>query len=442
MPETVENLSANVTAQGKGQNSDFEAFGPNSGLVEEMYQQYLENPSSVGQGWVDFFADYKPRAQRDARSTSFPQVDNRKEERRSESPAPAQKAIKPIHANEDSTISAKLMEINRTIINNSLARHGGGKLSFTHLIAFAVALAVKKVPGMNVGYGEDENGKPTLITHQDLNLGLAVDVKKPNGSRSLVVPNIRNANNMTFQQFYSAYEEMIRKVKSNKLTADDFASTTATITNPGMIGTEHSVPRLMPGQGFILGAGSIAYPAEYGGADPETIAELGISKVLMLTSTYDHRVVQGALSGEFLKHVHELLIGQHNFYEDIFESLEIPYEAAKWNQDSRPEKSSIEMYEKVLNVYRLINQYRARGHLIADLDPLHRDKITTFEELDILHYGLSIWDLDRKFPTGGLGGKSSICIFIALNIKIGSKKNLRAHNMKQRSKKKEEYLKG
>ena len=437
MPETVENLSANVTAQGKGQNSDFEAFGPNSGLVEEMYQQYLENPSSVGQGWVDFFADYKPRAQRDARSTSFPQVDNRKEERRSESPAPAQKAIKPIHANEDSTISAirgvgakivenmeasldvptatsvrsipaKLMEINRTIINNSLARHGGGKLSFTHLIAFAVALAVKKVPGMNVGYGEDENGKPTLITHQDLNLGLAVDVKKPNGSRSLVVPNIRNANNMTFQQFYSAYEEMIRKVKSNKLTADDFASTTATITNPGMIGTEHSVPRLMPGQGFILGAGSIAYPAEYGGADPETIAELGISKVLMLTSTYDHRVVQGALSGEFLKHVHELLIGQHNFYEDIFESLEIPYEAAKWNQDSRPEKSSIEMYEKVLNVYRLINQYRARGHLIADLDPLHRDKITTFEELDILHYGLSIWDLDRKFPTGGLGGKSSM----------------------------------
>ena len=99
MPETVENLSANVTAQGKGQNSDFEAFGPNSGLVEEMYQQYLENPSSVGQGWVDFFADYKPRAQRDARSTSFPQVDNRKEERRSESPAPAQKAIRCSHSN-------------------------------------------------------------------------------------------------------------------------------------------------------------------------------------------------------------------------------------------------------------------------------------------------------------------------------------------------------
>lgn len=416
-------------------NSDFEAFGPNSGLVEEMYQQYLENPSTVGEGWIDFFKDYKPRANRDSRSelTTTPTIERRADT--ASAPTPTKPQGTPITASDESVsspirgvgakivenmelslgvptatsvrdIPAKLMEVNRTIINNSLARHGGGKLSFTHLIAFAIARAIDKIPAMNVGYGTDEKGTPTLITHENLNLGLAVDIQKPDGSRTLMVPNIRNANHMTFQQFYAAYEELIRKVRGNKLTADDFAKTTATITNPGMIGTVHSVPRLMPGQGFILGAGSIDYPAEYGGADPDTIANLGISKVLTLTSTYDHRVIQGALSGEFLKTIHEMLIGQHNFYEEIFESLQIPYEAAKWNQDSRPQKSSIEMYEKILNVYKLINQYRVRGHLLADLDPLRRKEVSTYEELEILNYGLSIWDLDREFPTDGLGENS------------------------------------
>ncbi len=434
MSDLINNSASIANPNASYHNSDFEAFGPNSGLVEEMYQQYLQNPSSVGEGWIEFFADYKPLANRDSRSDLTTTDNTHINDQKIVAPSPSKKTS-PVSVEENSTpspirgvgakivenmeaslevptatsvrsIPAKLMEVNRTIINNSLARHGGGKISFTHLIAFAIARAVERFPGMNVGYGVDEKNTPTLITHKNLNLGLAVDIQKPDGSRTLMVPNIRNANHMTFQQFYAAYEILIRKVRSNKFTADDFALTTATITNPGMIGTVHSVPRLMPGQGFILGAGSIDYPAEFGGADPDTIANLGISKVLTLTSTYDHRVIQGALSGEFLKTIHEMLTGQHNFYEEIFESLQIPYEAASWKKDIRPQESSIEMYEKILNVYQLINQYRVRGHLIADLDPLRRLPVSTYEELDILHYGLSIWDLDREFPTGGINGKS------------------------------------
>ena len=133
-----------------------------------------------------------------------------------------------------------------------------------------------------------------------------------------------------------AYEELIRKVRVGGITPDDFAGTTGTITNPGTIGTVHSVPRLMPGQGFILGVGAIGYPAEYEGADPHTVARLGISKVITLTSTYDHRVIQGAESGEFLRAIHDLLLGAHDFYDDIFESFGVPYEPARWTTDIEP----------------------------------------------------------------------------------------------------------
>ncbi|MFN8015281.1 MAG: multifunctional oxoglutarate decarboxylase/oxoglutarate dehydrogenase thiamine pyrophosphate-binding subunit/dihydrolipoyllysine-residue succinyltransferase subunit [Acidimicrobiia bacterium] len=426
----------NVNPQDQNE-SPFETFGPNSGLVEEMYRQYLGNPSSVGESWAEFFKDYTPKANRDTRSdlkTSTPQTNptptskpaqtsssstNAPTTLEGETPQPLTGVAAKIVENMENSLSvptatsvravpAKLMEVNRTIINNSLARHGGGKISFTHLIAFAVARAVEKIPAMNVGYGVDENNKPQIVNHTSLNLGLAVDIKKPDGSRTLMVPGIKNANHMTFAQFLSAYEELISKVRSNKLTMDDFSGITATVTNPGMIGTVHSVPRLMPGQGFILGVGSIDYPAEFQGADPSTMADLGVSKVLTLTSTYDHRVIQGAASGEFLQIIHQLLIGEDNFYDEIFESLKVPYEPARWNQDSRPENSSEEMFEKILHVYQLINQYRVRGHLLADIDPLGRKEIKTHPELDVLHYGLSIWDLDRTFPTGGISGKDKM----------------------------------
>jgi 2-oxoglutarate decarboxylase len=420
--------------------SQFEAFGPNSGLVEEMYRQYLQNPSSVSEGWVEFFADYTPKSERDSRgelSASTPAAPSITQPSSSAAPAPsphkheaptvlegevpqplkgvAAKIVENMEASlgvptatSVRAIPAKLMEVNRTIINNYLGRHGGGKVSFTHLIAFAVARAIEKIPAMNVGYGVDTDGKPLIVQHESLNIGLAVDIQKPDGSRTLMVPGIKGANHMTFAQFMAAYEELIRKVRNNKLSMDDFSGITGTITNPGMIGTVHSVPRLMPGQGFILGVGSIDYPAEFQGADPATMADLGVSKTITLTSTYDHRVIQGAASGEFLKIIHSLLIGQENFYDEIFESLSVPYEPARWIQDSRPEEDSTEMHDKILHVYQLINQYRVRGHLLADLDPLGRKEVSTHPELDIMHYGLSIWDLDRKFPTGGIAGQNTM----------------------------------
>ena len=165
------------------------------------------------------------------------------------------------------TVAAKLLEVNRQILNNHLNRVGHGKVSFTHLIAYALTKAVAKVPAMNSGFGLLD-GKPIVVHHDHLNLGLAVDVERPDGSRSLLVPNIKHADELDFAAFFAAYEELIRKVRTNKLAPDDFAGTTGTITNPGMIGTVHSVPRLMPGQGFIIGVGTIAYPAEYEGRRP------------------------------------------------------------------------------------------------------------------------------------------------------------------------------
>jgi 2-oxoglutarate dehydrogenase E1 component len=242
-----------------------------------------------------------------------------------------------------------------------------------------------------------------VVRHEHMNLGLAVDVAKSDGSRTLLVPNIKGADALDFAGFFANYEEMIRKVRVGGITPDDFAGTTGTITNPGTIGTVHSVPRLMPGQGFILGVGAIGYPAEYEGADPHTVARLGISKVITLTSTYDHRVIQGAESGEFLRAIHDLLLGAHDFYDDIFGSFGVPYEPARWTTDTSSLDDETAHNEKVVHVHQLINMYRVRGHLIANLDPLGRREPDTHPELDINHHGLSIWDLDREFPVGSLG---------------------------------------
>jgi hypothetical protein len=199
-------------------------------------------------------------------------------------------------------------------------------VSFTHLIAYALTRAVATVRAMNSGFGL-QDGKPVVVHHDHLNLGIAVDVERPDGTRSLLVPNIKHADEMDFAEFFAAYEELIRKVRTNKLAPEDFAGTTATITNPGMIGTVHSVPRLMPGQGFIIGVGTIAYPAEYEGADPQTIARLAVSKVFTLTSTYDHRIIGGAESAVPAA-MHQLLQGNDGFYDEIFRSFDVPYEPA------------------------------------------------------------------------------------------------------------------
>jgi multifunctional 2-oxoglutarate metabolism enzyme len=299
------------------------------------------------------------------------------------------------------SVPAKLLIDNRIVINNHLARGRGGKVSFTHLIGYAIVRALATTPEMNFSYAEAD-GKPVLVEPEHVNFGLAIDVRKNDGARQLLVPSIKNAETLDFRQFWMAYEDLIRKARTGKLTVDDFAGTTISLTNPGTIGTEHSVPRLMTGQGCIVGVGAMEWPAAYQGAADETMARLAISKTVTLTSTYDHRIIQGAQSGEFLRVIRELLLGANGFYDDVFAALRVPYEPVRWVQDI-PAGHEDDI-TKAARVYELIHAYRVRGHLLADTDPLeYRQR--KHPDLDINQHGLTLWDLEREFATGGFGGK-------------------------------------
>ncbi|WP_238382170.1 multifunctional oxoglutarate decarboxylase/oxoglutarate dehydrogenase thiamine pyrophosphate-binding subunit/dihydrolipoyllysine-residue succinyltransferase subunit [Mycobacterium neumannii] len=296
-------------------------------------------------------------------------------------------------------VPAKLMIDNRIVINNHLKRTRGGKISFTHLIGYALVQAVKKFPGMN-RYFEVIDGKPNVVTPPHTNLGLAIDLQRKDGDRQLVVAAIKKADTMGFGQFVAAYEDIVRRARDGKLTMDDFSGVTISLTNPGTIGTVHSVPRLMRGQGTILGVGAMEYPAEFQGASEERIAQLGIGKLVTLTSTYDHRIIQGAESGDFLRTIHELLLDD-DFFDEIFRELHIPYEPVRWRTDN---PDSVE--DKNARVIELISDYRNRGHLMADIDPLRLDKnrFRSHPDLDILTHGLTLWDLDREFKVNGFAG--------------------------------------
>ena len=299
-------------------------------------------------------------------------------------------------------VPAKLLIDNRIVINNHLARSRGGKVSFTHIIGFALVKALKAMPEMNYGFGHDDSGKPVLHKPAHVNLGLAIDLAKPDGTRQLLVPSIKGAEGMDFAHFWTAYEEIVKKARGGKLEVADFQGTTISLTNPGTIGTVHSVPRLMQGQGAIIGVGALEYPAEWQGASNETLNRNAVSKVLTITSTYDHRIIQGAQSGDFLRAVHQLLLGAEGFYDEIFESLRIPYEPVRWVQDISATHD--EDINKVARVQELIHAYRVRGHLMADTDPLEY-KQRRHHDLDITSHGLTLWDLDRFFATGGFGGE-------------------------------------
>ena len=301
------------------------------------------------------------------------------------------------------TVPAKLMIDNRIVINNHLKRARGGKVSFTHILAWAMVQTLKEFPSQYVYY-EDVDGKPSVVSPAHINLGIAIDIPKPDGTRALVVPGIKHTETMNFDEFLTAYEDVVQRGRNNKLTAADYAGNTISLTNPGGIGTEHSVPRLMKGAGTIVGAGALDYPAEFQGMSLTTLADLGIGKTITLTSTYDHRVIQGAGSGEFLKKVHELLIGQRDFYQGIFSDLRIPYDPIHWASDIHVDLAN--EVGKTARVQELINSFRVRGHLMADMDPLEY-KQRTHPDLDISSHGLTFWDLDREFVTGGFGGKRS-----------------------------------
>lgn len=299
------------------------------------------------------------------------------------------------------TIPAKLMIDNRIVINNHMSRTRGGKVSFTHMIGWALIQALKEFPSQNVFYAEVD-GKPSVVAPAHINLGIAIDLPKPDGTRALLVPSIKRADTLTFGEYLTTYEDLVSRARNNKLTAADFQGTTISLTNPGGIGTVHSVPRLMKGQGCIVGAGALEYPAEFQGASEKTLNELAIGKTITLTSTYDHRVIQGAGSGEFLKKVHELLIGQRGFYDAIFAALRIPYAPIHWAADINVDLA--ERVDKTARVQELINSYRVRGHLMADTDPLEYVQ-RTHPDLEIEEHGLTFWDLDRFFVTNGFGGK-------------------------------------
>ncbi|MBK0419686.1 multifunctional oxoglutarate decarboxylase/oxoglutarate dehydrogenase thiamine pyrophosphate-binding subunit/dihydrolipoyllysine-residue succinyltransferase subunit [Leucobacter sp. CSA1] len=302
------------------------------------------------------------------------------------------------------TIPAKLLIDNRIVINNHLRRSRGGKVSFTHLIGWALIQTLKDFPSQNVAYAEVD-GKPSVVVPAHVGLGIAIDVPKPDGTRSLLVPSIKRAETLNFNEYLAAYEDLVKRARDNKLGAADFQGTTLSLTNPGGIGTEHSVPRLMRGQGCIIGAGALDYPAEFQGASQEVLTNLGIGKTITLTSTYDHRVIQGAGSGEFLKIVHERLTGGHRFYEEIFAALRIPYKPVQWAPDIHVDISGA--VDKTARVQELINSFRVRGHLMADIDPLEYVQ-RTHPDLEIESHGLTFWDLDREFVTGGIGGKRTM----------------------------------
>jgi 2-oxoglutarate decarboxylase len=301
-------------------------------------------------------------------------------------------------------VPAKLVADNRIVINSNLARSRGGKVSFTHLIGYALIKAVAAHPEMNNSYTEVD-GKPALLIPEHVNLGLAIDLQQKDGSRSLVVASIKECEKLDFSQFWQAYEDIVRRARNGKLTVADFADTTVSLTNPGGIGTVHSMPRLTKGQGAIVGVGAMEYPAEFAGMSEEQLAASAVSKVITLTSTYDHRIIQGAQSGEFLKRMHQLLLGADRFYDDIFASLRIPYEPVRWVRDvTTMHEGEIDKNARILE---LIHSYRVRGHLMADTDPLeYRQR--RHADLDILEHGLTLWDLDRIFPVGGFSGQRTM----------------------------------
>ncbi len=310
------------------------------------------------------------------------------------------------------TVPAKLLIDNRMVINSHLARSRGGKVSFTHLIAWAVVKALIAFPSQNVYYDIVE-GKPSVVAPAHITLGIAIDLPRPDGRRSLVVPGIRNAGAMDFLGFIRAYDALVARARAGQLTPRDFADVTVSLTNPGGIGTVHSVPRLMEHQGCIIGVGALEYPAEFQGSSIQTVNDLGISKTVTLTSTYDHRVIQGAGSGEFLKIVHGLLLGADGFYDEIFASLRIPYAPVRWVTDFAVDTS--DQIDKPGRIQELIHSYRVRGHLIADLDPLEY-KQRKHPDLDILSHGLSLWDLDREFVVGGFGARRTATLREVLRI--------------------------
>jgi multifunctional 2-oxoglutarate metabolism enzyme len=428
-------------------------FGANATYVEDLLRQFQHNPHSVGEEWSEYFraisgtekeSGHHPgvngggaraaAAQQtsaaleqpapvtaqgaistDAAAGSAPSIAPGVALERMQIRGPALKIVENMEsslavpiATSARQIQIKVLDENRRWINRQRESQGKAKTSYTHFIAWAIIKGLEKFPQMNDGYDEAE-GEAFRLRRPDVNLGVAVDIQKKDGSRTLLVPNVKGANRMTFTNFVDAYQDVVARARAGKLQVNDFQGTTISITNPGTIGTVASNPRLMAGQGAIIATGAIEYPAEYAAMTDEALSQLGISKIFTITSTYDHRIIQGAESGLFLAYIHELLLGKHEFYEKLFADTGITYKPLRWSVDVNPLLSGVDRekqeIKKQTHLFEFINAYRVRGHLIADIDPLNMVPIHEHPELEAETYGLSIWDLDRTFFTGGLGGK-------------------------------------
>src|SRR2546421_1477208 len=315
--------------------SEFVFGTHNAAFVQVMYEQYLREPSSVGEEWRKLFDN--------GRLAELPVIPtDRAEVLREEgrgtgagpTAAPATRPPSPVSSPQALTlitgpaarlaqnmadslsvptatsfrdVTVDVLDARRKDLNAQLAATGR-KISYTHLVGFAIVRAAREYPVMTHAFQEVE-GKPHRLDPHGVNLGLAVDVEKKDGSRSLVVPVIKHAETMDFATFHATYETLVEKARTNRLLPDDYAGATITLTNPGTLGTVASVPRLMKGQGSIIATGAIR--------------QVGAARILTLTSTYDHRIIQGAESGLFLRRLDSLLQGEDRFYEQVAETLAI-----------------------------------------------------------------------------------------------------------------------
>lgn len=399
----------------------------NEAFENELYYEYLKDPNSVSQSWREYFAQktgkelefdriQKEQIQSDNKIERIPSRNDKEEIRKSikdyavkqyEIADPLPSVLAKVAENMEESLNVPTatsyrsipviaLEENRRIINNYLSKNFKRKVSFTHIIAWAVVKALIRYPNMNSAYAM-LNQKPHRLIRKSINFGVAIDITRRDGTRMLMVPNIKDADKINFSQFIEEYETLVYKARNNKLEVNDLIDTTVSLTNPGMIGTTYSAPRLMQGQGLIVGIGAIEYPPELQAIKPNSLSELAISKVVTLSSTYDHRIIQGAESAEFLAYLHKILLGGDRFYEQIFYSLEVPFEPFKWEVDKLINHSEKEDYtEKTSHVMQMINAYRVRGHLLASTNPLGRE-VYYYPELDPSHYGFTIWDLNRVF---------------------------------------------
>ena len=433
-----------------------ENFGANATYVESLLARWQSDPNLVDESWRAYFEELigpngaraatAPAAavapaksvESDGGVTATAPATKEKPEPAAASPAskikaeavpirgPALKIVENMEASlavptatSQRRIPVRLLDENRRIINRHLEEAGQGKASYTHLIAFALLRALEEFPQMNDGFEVIED-QPSRVIHESVNLGIAIDLEKKDGRRSLLVPNIKGANRLGFSDFLKAYDDVVSRARTGKLQISDFQGTTISLTNPGTIGTVASTPRLMAGQSVIIATGAIEYPAEYQSIAPAILPQLGISKAITISSTYDHRIIQGAESGSLLARVHDLLLGKHKFYDLIFSDLGIPHAPLRWNVDRNPlflgADQAHEQSIRQARVMELINAYRVRGHLIADIDPLHAMPLLYHPELDIETYNLTIWDLDRLFVTGGLAGTQTATLREILDI--------------------------